>query len=219
MSPMNLPRGVQELVFPEELFHPERVERPAADDGVVANARLTALSGAVLVVLFSAVGVTLLDTRGLIDWHAGIGIASAVVVTGKLASTAYRFARYYRRDGRYVASGPPRLPMRVLAPLLVLATVAVIVTGIVTIYEPTALWLTLHKGSFIAWIGLAALHVGVYVWRLPKVVGAPRGNRRRATGSPVLTVTIVLAVVVLATLVAAWFVAAMPALPDGGIAH
>ena len=37
----------------------------------------------------------------------------------KLASTGYRLLRYYGRSRAYREKGPPRLPLRLLAPVLV----------------------------------------------------------------------------------------------------
>jgi hypothetical protein len=43
----------------------------------------------------------------------------------KLASTGYRFARYYTANPAYRRKGPPATPMRLLAPLVVISTVVV----------------------------------------------------------------------------------------------
>lgn len=210
-----LPEPLDEVLFPAELFRPESVDKPAADDGVVADSRLTATLGASLVLILSAVGVTLLDVEGLIEWHAGLGIAAGVVVLVKLTSTGYRLVRYYTRDGRYVASGPPFIVLRLLAPLLVVLTASVIGTGIVTLYEPDTIWLTLHKASFWGWIICAATHVLAYVWRLPKVIGAPRGQRPRPRTAPAVTAVVAIVTLALAVGFAVWFVMQMPALPVG----
>jgi hypothetical protein len=41
--------------------------------GPAGNARLTAWTGAVLLVLFAVEGITLLDVRGYIGWHVTVG--------------------------------------------------------------------------------------------------------------------------------------------------
>jgi hypothetical protein len=70
--------------------------------------------------------------------------------------------RYYTRERTYRAKGPPPPALRIIAPLVVLSTIAVFVTGIVLLAlgpghrDP---WLLLHKVSFIAWIAVTALHV------------------------------------------------------------
>lgn len=209
----HLPGPIDRLVFPADIFEPESSPKHMADDGVVANSRLTAGLGALLVVLFGAVGITLLNTRGWIDWHAGLGIAAGVVVVPKLASTGYRMLRYYSRNGRYVASGPPRFVMRVLAPFLVLTTVLLIGTGVLAIYFPRTIWKEVHGFFFWTWIFLAAAHVLVYFWRLPRVITAPRGAEPRWRGSPALTWLIIILTLVAAIAIAWWFVGQMPQLP------
>src|SRR5260370_13935764 len=90
--------------------------------GVVGNERLTALAGAVLLVLI------LVEIVSSVSLHAGIAIHIfvGVLLTGplvvKLGSTFYRFLRYYTRSPAFVRRGPPRLPLRVLAPLLLVTT-------------------------------------------------------------------------------------------------
>lgn len=215
----HLPAPLARLIFPDDLFRPEAVAKEVADDGVVANARLTALFGAVLVALFGAEGVTLLNVSGLLDWHVGIGVAAAAVVVFKLFSTGYRMVRYYGRDGRYIASGPPHPVMRVIAPLLVLATVAVIASGLAALYFHTDLWLGLHKLSFFGWIALAAVHVLVYFWRLPRVITAPRGRHERSTARPALTWGLAVLVVVMAVMLGGWYAGVMPQLPPDAFGH
>ena len=90
-----LPEPLDEVLFPAELFRPESVDKPAADDGVVANSRLTATLGASLVLILSAVGVTLLDVEGLIEWHAALGIAAGVVVLVKLLPLCRRRVAFH----------------------------------------------------------------------------------------------------------------------------
>ena len=48
-----------------------------------------------------------------------IGLMLIAPLALKLASTGYRLARYYGRRAAYREKGPPALPMRLLAPVLV----------------------------------------------------------------------------------------------------
>ena len=48
----------------------------------------------------------------------------------KVASTGYRLVRYYRGSAPYVRKGPPPILLRVLGPLLVLSTGALLATGL-----------------------------------------------------------------------------------------
>src|SRR5712671_2988133 len=92
--------------------------------GVVGNARLTALSGALLLVLLAVEGATIPFLGALLSVHIFVGMLLLAPVALKLASTGYRFARYYSRVPEYVEAGPPAPLMRVLvAPVLVISTV------------------------------------------------------------------------------------------------
>ena len=142
------------------------------------NERLTAITGAVLLVLFAAEGVTLLSLHRLLTWHYVFGFLLIGPLCLKIASTVYRFTRYYSGDRDYRRKGPPQLLPRVLGPLLVLTTVAVVGTGVLLGFARTApvyfgfSLLFLHKASFVLWAGCAGLHVLVYLWRLPRLIGA-----------------------------------------------
>jgi hypothetical protein len=85
-----------------------RAER-RADAGVAANARLTATNAAVLLVLLAAEGVTILRVRALLTPHVFIGMVLIPPVLLKVASTGWRFARYYflllGHMGHWLAAG------------------------------------------------------------------------------------------------------------------
>ena len=74
---------------------PGRAER-RSDAGVAANARLTASNAVVLLVLLAAEGVTILRVRELLTPHVFIGVVLILPVLLKVASTGWRFTRYYR---------------------------------------------------------------------------------------------------------------------------
>ena len=63
--------------------------------GPEGNRRLTATTGAVLLVLLAAEGATLIAIRPLLSVHIFLGVLLIPPVALKLASTGYRFARYY----------------------------------------------------------------------------------------------------------------------------
>ena len=66
-----------------------------ADAGVAGNARLTAANAVVLLVLLAAEGVTILRVHQLLSPHVFIGMVLIPPVLLKVASTTWRFARYY----------------------------------------------------------------------------------------------------------------------------
>ena len=152
-------------------------------DPTAGNERLTASTAVVLLVLLAAEGVTILSIQPLLSAHIVIGLLLIPPVALKLASTGYRFVRYYSRDPAYVAKGPPHILMRVLAPLLVVTTLTVLGTGVgLLVLGPERhrdALLGLHKASFVLWLFLMAVHVLVYAPRLPRLVVSGRSVGRR----------------------------------------
>jgi hypothetical protein len=135
--------------------------------GTRGNELLTSATGAVLTALLVAEGVTILWLDGLRAEHMFIGLVLIPPVLLKLASTGYRFARYYAGAPRYRAKGPPLLPLRLLAPLLVAATVLVFATGVALLLvgHRSDTLLELHKVGFIGWGACFAVH---FLWYLPR---------------------------------------------------
>jgi hypothetical protein len=150
--------------------------RPATQvrDGVAANARLTGALAAALLVLLAAEGVTIPFIGQLLGPHIFIGVLLIPPVALKMASTGYRFARYYTHDGPYVAKGPPPLALRVLAPGVVLTTLALFGTGIALLIAgpPSETLIFAHKLSFIAWVALMTLHVLGHLLEVPRLAMA-----------------------------------------------
>jgi len=104
-----------------------------ATGSVEGNERLTAMSGAVLLVLFAVEGVTILSLRQMLTLHFFVGMLLLGPVVLKIASTAYRFARYYTGAAPYLRKGPPAPLLRLLGPVVALTTGAVLATGIALI--------------------------------------------------------------------------------------
>lgn len=147
-------------------------------DGVAGNGRLTAALGAVLLVLLAAEGATIPLIGQLRLEHMLIGMALLGPVAAKLATTGYRFARYYLGSNAYVEKGPPPLPLRLLAPGVIFTTVAVFGTGVLLLLEgePSGDLVFLHKVSFIAWFGFMAVHVLGHILELPRLALADWGR-------------------------------------------
>ena len=106
-----------------------------AATGVVGNARLTGTLGAVIFVLLAIEGVTILRVHQLISAHVFVGMLIVPPVALKIATTTYRFARYYAGDPEYTRKGPPLLLLRLAGPLVVVTSVAVLVTGIASLAD------------------------------------------------------------------------------------
>jgi hypothetical protein len=135
------------------------------DEHVEANARITGAAGMVLLILLAAEGFTILGIRRMLVAHAFIGFLLVPPVLLKTASVGYRFTRYYLGDQRYRQAGPPALLMRMLGPVLVILTFAVLGTGIELWLFGARYgdqWLAWHKGSFILWFFAMTIHVVAY---------------------------------------------------------
>ena len=151
--------------------------------GPAGNARLTAWTGLVLLVLFVAELVTLLDVRGLISWHLALGVILIPPALLKTATTGWRILRYYSGSAPYRRAGPPPMLLRLLGPLVVLSTLALLGTGVtlvllgessshdtlVTLVGFRVDPLTLHQAAFVVWGAVTGVHVlarAIPAWRL-----------------------------------------------------
>jgi hypothetical protein len=79
-----------------------------------------------------------------------------------MASTGYRFMRYYTSDPVYRERGAPPTALRLSAPIVVASSVAVLATGVALLLvgpDSAGILRGLHKASFIVWVAFMALHV------------------------------------------------------------
>src|ERR1700761_1523923 len=123
--------------------------------GPDGNEQLTTVTGAILIVLLAVIGFTIPQLRQFISVHLFVGMLLIGPVLLKMASTGYRFVRYYTNNAAYRSKGPPELVLRLIGPIVVLTTVAVFITGVVLLIagpQHRDPWLLLHKVSFIVWI-------------------------------------------------------------------
>ncbi len=161
-------------------------------DSTAGNERLTAVTASVLLVLLAVEGLTILSIRQLLSVHVVVGLLLIPPVALKLGSTGYRFLRYYTGDRAYVAKGPPHILMRLLAPLLVVSTVAVLGTGVALLalgpHRHRDVVLGLHKASFLVWFVVMSVHVLVYAPRLPRVVLSR--SRRAGAGAGLIAASL-----------------------------
>jgi hypothetical protein len=154
------------------------------------NERLTATTGAVLLILLAVECFTILRIGHLITLHVFLGMLLLGPVTLKAASVLYRFTRYYTGSAPYRRKGPPTLLLRVLGPVVLLLTACVFGSGIMLAVTgpsngPPSGWLTLHRLSFILWACVMTIHVAAHVPRLLRVLAAEaRGVRLGEGGLP-----------------------------------
>jgi hypothetical protein len=154
--------------------------RPARLGGPGGNEQLTAITGVVLVLMLAALGVTILRIGQLLDAHMFIGMLLIGPVALKMASTGYRFVRYYAGSSAYRQKGPPPIELRLLAPIVVASTIAVFATGVVLLFVGPAhrgVLVPLHKLTFIVWLAVTALHVLGHLPGLPAALRADRVER------------------------------------------
>jgi hypothetical protein len=142
--------------------------------GVAGNARLTGAVAVALLVLLAAEGLTIPFIGQLLGPHIFIGLLLIPPVALKLGSTGYRFVRYYTDDEPYLRKGPPPVALRVLAPGVVLTTVALFGTGVALLFTgpPSNTLIFAHKLSFIAWVALIAVHMLSHLLELPRLASA-----------------------------------------------
>lgn len=142
--------------------------------GVRGNARLIGAVAAALLILLAAEGTTIPFIGSLIGPHVFIGMLLIPPVLVKLGSTGYRFARYYLGAEPYVAKGPPPLALRLLAPGVVLTTLALFGTGVALLLSgpPSESLIFAHTLSFIAWFALMTIHVLGHILELPALAVA-----------------------------------------------
>lgn len=146
------------------------------DDGqyaVIRNERITALAGAILLVLLLAEFVSAAILHTLMSLHVFVGVLLIGPLIIKLSSTGWRFLRYYTGSPAFIHRGPPQLVLRIMAPLLIVTTLVVISSGIgliVTGPRNAGLLLPLHGFSVLVWLPLIAIHVFAHILRVPGLV-------------------------------------------------
>jgi hypothetical protein len=152
--------------------------------GTEGNEQLTSLTAVALLLLLITEGVTILFLGPLLAVHLFVGLVLIPPVAVKLASTGYRFARYYTGNAAYHAKGPPAIVLRAVAPVLVLSTIVVLASGVVLLLagpSERGTVLPIHKVSFIVWGAFFAVHVLGHLPRLPRVLRSDYGFQAHGT--------------------------------------
>jgi hypothetical protein len=149
------------------------------------NQRMTAMTGAVLLVLFAAECLTLLNIGNFLTLHVFLGMLLLGPVGLKICSTLWRFTRYYTGSAAYVRKGPPALLQRVTGPFVILTTVAVLGTGIMLAVQGpgNGSWGRLHHLSFFLWAAVMAIHLASYVPKLPGMLSGRADQARHLLGA------------------------------------
>jgi hypothetical protein len=176
------PHGRSRQAVEGRLEHsPGGRRRKLTAGGTDGNERLTVVTGVVLIALTAAIGVTIVWIGQLMWLHLFLGLALIGPVALKLASTGYRFVRYYTHDPAYRRKGPPIPALRVLAPLVVFLTAVLLGTGVALLFagrDSGALG-EAHKISFIVWITFTAIHVLGHLPETVRVLSSSADSRRQ----------------------------------------
>jgi len=181
---------------------------PAAN--VAGNSRITGAIGALIFVLLVVEGLTILEVQRYMWLHVFVGMLLVSFVVAKIASTGYRFSRYYMGQRDYVKKGAPPTILRLLGPVVTVTTVAVLATGIGALLNRHVHWLQFaHKASFVLWFGAMTIHVLGHALETPALAFADwrRTQRRLVPGAParlVLLAVVVLVGVSLAVVTRGW---------------
>jgi hypothetical protein len=151
--------------------------------GPEGNKRLTTSIGLVLLALLGTEALTTLRLRSYLPVHIFLGLLLLPPVVLKLASTGWRFVRYYTHSPSYRHEGPPQLLLRVLAPVLVVSTLSLFGTGVALLIvgHGDGTLNSLHGISFGVWGVVMIVHVLAYIARTLRV--GTDDWRRRACDS------------------------------------
>ena len=135
--------------------------RQAHSLGVDGNRRMTAMLGAVLLLLLAVEGGTIPFLSNLEPVHVLVGFILLPVVLLKIGTTFYRFASYYAQRPAYRAAGPPHPAMRALGPVVVALTLVLFASGVAlaVIGKHSSTVYAIHKISFILWFVVMTIHV------------------------------------------------------------
>jgi hypothetical protein len=149
--------------------------------GAEGNEILTSAAAVVLVGLLVAEGITIVHMRGLLSAHMFTGLVLIPPVLLKLGSTGYRMLGYYAGSRAYRLKGPPMLALRLMAPVLVASTIAVVASGVLLLAagHKSGAVLNIHKLSFIVFGVVLAVHFLAYVPRVAHSARADWGAARR----------------------------------------
>jgi hypothetical protein len=157
-------------------------DEPAGRADPAGNERMTAMTGAVLLVLFAAECLTLLDRGQLLTLHFFLGMLLLGPVSLKIGSTLWRFTRYYTGSAAYVRRGPPAPLQRVTGPLVILTTVTVLGTGVMLAMEGPGpggwQWVQWHHQAFLLWAAVIVIHLASYVPKLPRILSGRADHAR-----------------------------------------
>jgi hypothetical protein len=155
--------------------------------GTTGNERLTGATGVVLLSLLAVIGVTIISLRQLLWTHLFVGLLLIGPIALKMASTGYRFIRYYTHNPSYRRVGPPPALLRSIAPIVVISTFVVFASGVALLFagpQSRHTLLPIHKVSFFVWLGFTTIHVLGHLPALPAILRADYGRSAQWSQDP-----------------------------------
>lgn len=189
---------------------PAQAGEPA--DGVAGNTRLTSLAATALLALItlqviSAVFFALLTYNVSLPVgpfydvvrpvHFFVGFMLMPLIAIKLASTGYRFTRYYTRNPAYHAAGPPHPVGRLIAPALVGSAVILVASGVeMWSYQNqfNLPWTAIHNVAAFTFVSVVIVHIVLHVRQAHReaaadLAGVPARADAAVTGPPAGAIT------------------------------
>jgi hypothetical protein len=136
--------------------------------------------------------------------HYFFGLLLVPPVLLKLGSTGWRFVSYYvLRDPAYRQAGTPPPSLRLLAPVVIVATVLLVGSGVelwLFGFRFGAVWLTIHEDSFLVWFFATGAHALSHLDATRRLTaadlaGGPGAITRRSLLTATLLVGLLLALV------------------------
>ena len=153
--------------------------------GSRGNEILTSATAVLLLALIAVQGVTILALDRMIHIHLFVGVVLLGPVALKLASTGWRFARYYTGAREYRVAGPPPTLLRVVAPIFVAATIGLFASGVALLLAGHGGGAAgaLHVTSFWVWAACLALHIVLNGREVLTVIRSRWLSRERVAGA------------------------------------
>ncbi len=186
--------------------------------GPAGNAQLTAWTGLMLLALFMVEVGTVVDLGRFLNWHIVVGMLLVPLALLKTTSTGWRIVSYYTHRIPYRTAGPPPMMLRLLGPLVILVTLAVLGSGIALIalgpLDSRSGFLTIvgyhldavgvHKATVVAWAAVIAVHTVARLIPALRIISAPWVAKNHIPGG--LPRLIILIATLLVACIAAAFV-------------
>jgi hypothetical protein len=98
--------------------------------------------------------------------HLAVGLAMVPLVALKFGSTGWRSAKYYLGFDAYRQKGPPPLALRLIGPVIIFLTIAILASGVLLLGGPASIHsgvLTVHKFVFYPWLLAIVAHLAAHL--------------------------------------------------------